>query len=287
MRTLQYIENQFDNVMKALEWNKSTQSKFTYVIKHPLIITEKSMIPQWKFCTVNGDKRCTDNIGMSDIIILDFDDPTYSIKEFEKTFREFRYVLHTSHSYDGTNQKFRVFLFLNQEYDLNRLFFKCHNTAFSPYHMLINYFNKVDKASFVRAQFFKLPAIKEKGAPYYYKFNNGRLFNPYTDIGFEMKMAYEYCVDKQEEYLKELDKENQKYRSKFGKINLTKAREYIAETIENTPNGERHNQIFSLACWFKRIGGTYDEFEQNMPSWADGSYNKQMKHIRLEWARLR
>ena len=168
MRTLQYIENQFDNVMKALEWNKSTQSKFTYVIKHPLIITEKSMIPQWKFCTVNGDKRCTDNIGMSDIIILDFDDPTYSIKEFEKTFREFRYVLHTSHSYDGTNQKFRVFLFLNQEYDLNRLFFKCHNTAFSPYHMLINYFNKVDKASFVRAQFFKVPCVKYKGAPYYY-----------------------------------------------------------------------------------------------------------------------
>ena len=287
MRTLQYIKNQFDNVMKPMVWDKTTQAKFMYIIKHPLVIKEKSMIPQWKFCTSSGDKRCTDNIGVSDILILDFDDPSYSIKTFENSFREFRYILHTSHSYDGVNQKFRVFLFLNEEYDLNRLFFKCHNTAFSPYHMLVNYFDCVDKASFVKAQFFKMPAITESNKPYYYKFNNGRLFNPFVDIGFEMKMAYEYCVDKQEEYLKELDRENQKYRSKFGKINLDKAREYIAECIENTQDGERHNQVFSLACWWKRIGGSYEEFEQNMPSWADSSYNKQMKRIRLEWAKLK
>ena len=89
MRTLQYIKNQFDNVMKPMVWDKSTQAKFMHVIKNPLVIKEKSMIPQWKFCTATGDKRCTDNIGMSDILILDFDDPNYSIKEFEKQLKKY------------------------------------------------------------------------------------------------------------------------------------------------------------------------------------------------------
>lgn len=269
-----------------MEWSDKAARQFMHVIEHPLVVEKKDMIPQWKFCTVNGTKRQTENIGTTDILILDFDSPTYTIKEFENTFRDFMYVLHTSHSYDGTNQKFRVFLFLDKEYDIQQLFFKCHNEAFSPYHFLVKFFPNADKASFVKAQFYKMPAIKEKGAPYYYKINNGRLFCPFKELGYEFKMAYELCQEKQAEYLLAKKKQSEIYRKLKGDMNLDNAKKYIAEKIENAPAGNRHMQIFSAAAWFKRIGGTYDEFTEMEPSWADRAYYKQIRRLASEWDRL-
>lgn len=273
--------------MKPLVWSDKVAKNFLNCIKNPIVVEKKDMIPQWKICTVSDTKRRTESIGSTDVLILDYDDPNYSIKEFEDSFREYFYVLHTSHSYDGTNQKFRVFLFLDKEYDINRMFYKCFNQAFSPYHFLVNYFPHADKASFVRCQFFKVPAIKYKGAPYYYSCHNGKLFDPASAIGFEFRMAYEYCVEKQEEHLKQLEKRAKWYRKMHGSIDLTNAKQYINEKIETCEAGGRHMQILGLACWFKKIGGTFKEFEEIMPSWADKGFHKQMEHIRHEWDRFR
>ena len=287
MRTIQTIQNQYDNIMKPLVWSDKVAKNFLNCIKNPIVIEKKDMIPQWKICTVNDNKRRTESIGSTDVLILDYDDPNYSIKEFEDNFREYFYVLHTSHSYDGTNQKFRVFLFLDKEYDINRMFYKCFNQAFSPYHYLVNYFLHVDKASFTRCQFFKVPAVKYKGAPYYYSCHNGKLFDPVNAIGFEFRMAYEYCVEKQEEHLKQLEKRAKWYRRMNGSIDLTNAKQYINEKIETCEEGGRHMQILGLACWFKKIGGTFKEFEEIIPSWADKGFHRQMEHIRHEWDKFR
>lgn len=286
MRIIQTIKNQYDNNMRPLEWNEEVGKRFVYMIRHPLIVEKKDEIPQWKICTVNGTKRKTENMGSTDVLILDFDDPDYSITEFENTFREFRFILHSSHSYDGRNQKFRVFLFLDKEYEINRLFYKGHSKQFSPFYFLIAKFEHVDPASFVKAQFFKLPAIKRKGAPYFWKVNNGKLFNIEQELGFEFKLAYDNCIEKQEEYLRKMEKEAEHWR-KINGADLTHAKAYVQEKIENSPEGGRHNQIFSLACWWKKIGGTYAEFTQIMPSWADKSYSKQMQRLEREWTSLR
>ena len=286
-RTLNIITNQYDNVMKSIVWTDKIAKNFMNAIKNPVIVEQKDKIPQWKFCTVAGDKRCTENMGFTDILILDYDDPDYTIKEFENAFREYFYILHTSHSYDGTNQKFRVFLFLDQEYDLQRLFCKCHNKAFSPYAMLTKFFPHADKASFTKAQFFKIPALKYKGAPYYYSCHDGKKFDPVNVMGFEFKMAYENCVEKQEEYLKSLEEKAAATRKAKGFIDLTNAKKYINEKIESCEPGGRHMQILGLACWFKKIGGTFKEFEDIMPSWADKAFYKQMQRIRNEWDRFR
>lgn len=285
-RQLNIINNQYDNIMKPLIWSKSVAKNFINSIKNPLIIEKKDLIPQWKFCTIKGTKRQTENIDSTDVLILDFDNPIYTIKEFENTFRNFMFILHTSHSYDGTNQKFRVFLFLDKEYDIQLLFFKCHNEAFSPYHFMLKYFPMADKASFTKCQFFKVAAIKEKNAPYYYKINNGELFNPFKELGFEFKMAYELCEEKQAEYLLKKKKEGEMIRKMKGDMNLDNAKKYVANKIENAASGERHNTIFSCAAWFKKIGGTYDEFTDMEPSWADRAYYKQIRRLASEWDRL-
>lgn len=287
MRTLATIKNQYDNTLRTLEWSNAVAKNFMTAIKNPIIIDKKDMIPQWKFCTVLGEKRCTENMGVTDVLILDFDDNNYSIKEFENDFREYFYVLHTSHSYDGVKQKFRVFLFLNKEYDIQRLFFKSPITAFSPYHFFIKFFPHVDPASFVRGQFFKVPAIKYAGAPYYYHTNNGKLFNPVKSIGYEFQMAYDNCVEKYENHLRKQQKQYDFYKKVNGCVDLSKAKTYINEKIESAGEGGRHNTIFGLACWFKKIGGTYNEFAEMMPSWADAAYAKQLRHIEVEWPKLK
>ena len=63
MRTIQTIENQYDNVMKPLVWSEKVAKNFINVIKHPVIVEKKDMIPQWKFCTVTDSKRRTESIG--------------------------------------------------------------------------------------------------------------------------------------------------------------------------------------------------------------------------------
>lgn len=287
MRTILTIKNQYDNIIRKLEWNKAVAKNFIKSIKKPLVVESKDNIPQWKIATSLGDKRCTENMGVTDVLILDYDDKDFTIEEFERQFSEFYYILHTSYSYDGVKQKFRVFLFLDKEYEINRLFYKCSNKTFSTYHLLTNYFNHADVASFVKAQFFKVPAVKTKDSPYYYKLNNGRLFDPVKEIGFEFKMCYDYCLEKQEEYLRKKEKEYEKYRKKFGSADLTKAKKYIEEKIESTAEGGRHNVIFGLATWWKHIGGTFTEFSSCMPSWADRDYHKQIQHLRQEWDRLR
>lgn len=277
------INNQFDNQIRHIPLNESVFKKIVGLVKEPLLVTSKDKIPQWKFCTVLGEKRCTESIGDTNILILDFDDSDYSYAEFEKEFQEYKYILHTSYSYDGTNSKFRVLLFLDQEYSINKLFFKCHERLFSPYHILLNRFKHVDPASFVRAQFFKMPAKKEKTSPYYYSIHNGRPFSMFEIEGFTW--AFDQCEAKQKEYLRNLEIELSKNRNPDN--DLTRAKEYIDKKLENTPAGNRHMTIFGLACWWKKLGGSYSEFKSIMPSWADRAYQKQITRLAHEWSKLR
>jgi hypothetical protein len=277
------INNQFDNIMQSTEITPEVFAKVIGLVKKPLIVPDKSMIPQWKFCTINGQKRCTENIGSTNILILDFDDANYTIQEFENRFKMYKYILHTSHSYDGKNNKFRVLLFLDRSYDINRLFFKCHDKTFSPYHYMLEYFPHIDPASFVKAQFFKMPALKAPGAPYYYNIHNGKLWSPDSIEGFPF--AYALCEQKQEEYIRSIDEQNKKKRDP--NQDMTKAKEFVKRKLDEMPAGMRHNGVFGLAAWFSGIGGSYEEFRSiPRPAWADKAYDKQISRLANEWYKI-
>ena len=68
---IQLINNQFDSDMKSLEWNASTYNKIKESVEQPITVLDKTKIPQWKFCTVKGKKRCTDNMDSTNVLILD------------------------------------------------------------------------------------------------------------------------------------------------------------------------------------------------------------------------
>lgn len=278
------INNQFDNKMQTVVVDKDVFAKIVNLVKHPLIIPDKTLIPQWKFCTTRGEKRCTENIGSTDMLILDFDDANYTIREFENSFKIYKYILHTSHSYNGKNNKFRVLLFLDKEYDINRLFYKCHDKTFSPYQFMLNSFPHVDPASFVKAQFFKMPALKEPNAPYYYSFHNGKLWSPERIEGFPF--AYALCEQKQEEHIRTIAAENKKNRDP--NQDMTKALDFVKRKLDAMPAGLRHNGVFGLAVWFAGIGGSYDEFRSiPRPTWADRKFDKQIEKLANEWHKLR
>lgn len=286
MRYIQTIKNQFDNKMRGIAWNNKVAENFIKSIQSPMVVKNKADIPQWKFCSIKGEKRCTENMGSTDILILDYDSAEYNMETFMNRFREYRYILHTSYSYDGTNQKFRVLLFLDKEYEINRFFFKGSQKQYSPYFYLIDYFDHVDPSSAIRAQFFKIPAISKADAPYFYHINNGKLFNPFQEIDF-FETAYEECEWRQINYLRDLESEWEKSRKNYDTGDLSKAKVYAEKQIEAAEPGTRHNIIFSLACWWKHIGGSFSEFEKIMPSWSDKEYNNQINHLRKEWASLK
>lgn len=285
-RYIQTIKNQFDNIMKPVEWSSNIGKMLLKTVMQPRIIKTKADIPQWKICTVKGEKRCTENMGTTDVLILDYDSTDYSIEKFMDRFREYKYILHTSYSYDGNNQKFRVLLFLDTEYELNRFFFKGSQKQYSPYFYLIDFFDHVDPASFVKAQFFKIPAISKEGSPYFYHINNGKLFNPVEEIDFFIQ-AYDECEWRQANYIRDLEAEWEKSRKNYDTGDLSKAKAYVEKQIESAEPGTRHQCIFSLACWWKHIGGSFFEFEKIMPSWSDREYTKQIHHLRNEWVKLR
>lgn len=284
MKTIQVIQNQFDNKMKQIEVNKDVLSHLVNVIKHPMLVEDKNYIPQWKFCSVLDSKRCNENMDKTDILMLDYDDNCMTIEDFKNRYREYKWILHTSYSYDGIKQKFRVLLFLDKEYEIEKMFYKCSERAYSPYHYLIDTFEYIDPASFVKSQFFKVPAIKTKDSPYVYYFNNGKPFNLFDIEGY--KIAYDECIYKQQEYLRKLEREYERFRKK-NQGDLTKAKEYIDKKIESTPEGQRHNAIFGLAAWWKHLGGTYSEFASIIPNWADKQYHKQITRLATEWQKIK
>lgn len=283
---LETITNQYDSVMRGVEIDEKVMNNVINLIKNPLIVSDKSKIPQWKFCTVSDSKRCTESIKTTNILILDFDDSNFTYQEFENRFRAFKYYLHTSYSYDGKNSKFRVLLFLDKEYEVGKLFLKCHDIAFSPYHKLLNYFPHVDPASFVRAQFFKMPALKMRSNPYYYNIHDGKLFNPEAEIeGFSFAMLL--GEQKQEEYYRRLEMERNKKFPDAANQDRSRAIDYIKRKFEQMPEGQRHMGIFSLANFFAGIGGSWEEFSQiPKPSWADKGFHNQIKRLRKEWNML-
>lgn len=283
MYYLATINNQYDNKMLQIPVDNVNWMKLMNMIKQPLIIPDKSLIPQWKFCSIKGEKRCTENVGATNILILDFDDKDYTYQEFEKRFEPYRYILHTSHSYDGTNNKFRVLLFMDEFYEIERLFAKCFDKTFSPYEYLLKYFDHVDPASFVKAQFFKMPAIKAPGAPYYYRIHEGKLWSPHEIEGFTF--AFTLCEQKQAEYIRKLEIERKKKRTDTQ--DLTRAIEFVQRKLEELPAGLRHNGVFGIAAWFAGIGGSYEEFKNiQRPSWADKGFDKQITRLALEWHKI-
>jgi hypothetical protein len=218
----------------------------------------------------------------TNILILDFDDKGYSYEEFEDRFRRYKYFLHTSYSYDGFNSKFRVLLFLDKEYDIERMF--CRNTEalYSPYSLLLTYFNHVDKASFVKSQFFKVPAIKDKTSPYYYNIHDGELFDM-NNIPQYM-FAYLNCLEHREHDRRDRETKARVFRTQSG--DLTKALDFVKRKMEETPAGERHNAVFGLGAWYKHCGGDYLTYSRIKPTWADKKFDKQMQRLEREWNKL-
>ena len=281
---IQLINNQFDSELKTIELTEKTYNNILESVKKPIVVVDKSKIPQWKFCTIKGNKRCTENMDKTNMLILDFDDSTYTFKEFEHQYQEYKYILHTSYSYNGTNSKFRVLLPLDEEYEIDRMFAKLENDrTYSPYHYLINYFHNVDPASFVKAQFFKVPAVNDEKAPYYYNIHEGKVFSLFDIPGYQM--AYLFF----EEHRKKDERERKlKYDVQRTQFNgdLTRAVEYVKRKMEEAPTGMRHNCIFGLACWFSKVGGDYKTFTTIKPSWADKSFNNQIKRLEKEWDKI-
>ena len=281
---IQYIKNQYDNKMQALELDENRINVVAKCIAEPIVCPTKDTIPQWKFCTVNGNIRCNDNMGNTNILILDYDDSTYSYQEFEDRFREFKYFLHTSYSYNGSNSKFRVLLFLDKEYEIERIFCKTNKLIKSPLDLLLKYFNHVDPASFVKSQFFKVPAKKDKNSPYYYNIHEGKLFSLEENI-VTFKLAYISCLE-------QLDSERRDRAAKAHVLktqlngDLTKAIDFVKRKMEEAPAGQRHNIVFGLGAWFQHCGGDYSTFSTIRPSWADKKFDNQMKRLEKEWFKL-
>lgn len=278
------IKNQYDNVMRSIDLNKESYSQILKSIKNPMIVENKDIIPQWKFCTIKGEQRCTENMGTTNMLILDFDDAGYSYEEFEYNFREYSYIIHTSYSYDGTNSKFRVILPIDKEYEIERLFFKNNdNQSFSPYHLLLKHFEHVDPASFVKAQFFKVPAKRSESAPYYYNIHKGETFKMENIKCFIN--AYNNCIEQAEK--SKYDKQTiwELRKAGYGS-DLTKAIEFVKNKMEEAEAGQRHNIIFSLAAWFSKCGGDYLTFSKIKPTWADKQYDKQIDRLEKEWYKI-
>ena len=271
--------------MIPLELNEKTWGNIIDIVKKPLLCTDKNLIPQWKFCTSKGDKRCNDNIGSTNILLLDYDDSTYTIKEFEDRFSRYRYILHTSYSYDGKNSKFRVILFLDKEYEIARMFCKLNdNQERSPYHILLKYFDHVDPASFVKAQFFKIPCKSSENAPYYYNIHDGKPFNMSNAI-MDFNNSYNTCIEFQNELEYKRRKMMLERRQKNGN-DLTKAIEFVKKKMEEAPVGQRHNIVFGLGAWFSKCGGDYYTYSQIKPTWADSKFDKQMRRLEKEWDKI-
>lgn len=280
---VQNIKSQFDNKMVPLELTEGVMNNIIKCIKDPITCPNKDNIPQWKFCTVKGNIRCNDNMDKTNILILDYDDAGYSYQEFEDRFRGYKYYLHTSYSYNGTNSKFRVLLFLDKEYEIDKLFCKTSEAIFSPYTLLLNYFNHVDKASFVKSQFFKVPAVKDKTSPYYYNIHDGELFSMDNITSFTF--AYENCIQTLENEKRDREYKSQVFKTQYTG-DLTKALEYVKRKMEAALPGERHNSVFGLGAFFQHCGGDYDTFSRIRPSWADKKFDSQMKRLEKEWFKL-
>lgn len=281
---VQNIKNQYDNKMVPLDLNEGVMNNIVNCIKEPITCPTKDNIPQWKFCTVKGNIRCNDNMDKTNILILDYDDAGYSYQEFEDRFRGYKYYLHTSYSYNGTNSKFRVLLFLDKEYEIDRMFCKTSIRISSPLDLLLDYFNHVDPASFVKSQFFKVPAKKTKDSPYYYNIHEGELFSLEEDI-VSYKYAYASCYEQLEEERRNRETKAKVLKTQFNG-DLTKAIEFVKKKMEEAPAGERHNCIFGLGAWFSKVGGDYYTFSTIKPSWADKKFEKQIKRLEKEWYKI-
>lgn len=277
---LQTIKNQYDNRMVTLEL---TEDAVIECLRKPIVCPNKDSIPQWKFCSVKGDIRCNDNMGWTNILTLDYDDADYSFSEFEDRFRGYKYFLHTSYSYDGTNSKFRVLLFLDQEYEIDRMFCRTSQAIYSPYTLLAQYFDHVDKASFVKAQFFKVPAIKDESSPYHYSIHDGELFS-LSEIDTFL-FAYNECKNFLENERREMEVKSRVMAAQRGG-DLTGAYEYVKRHIEDAEPGERHNTVFGLGAFYKRCGGDFGSFSSIRPNWADKNYDNQMRRLEREWFKL-
>ena len=281
---VQNIKNQYDNKMVPLDLNEGVMNNIVKCIEEPITCPTKDNIPQWKFCTVKGNIRCNDNMDKTNILILDYDDAGYSYQEFEDRFRGYKYYLHTSYSYNGTNSKFRVLLFPDKEYDIDRMFCKTSLRIKSPLDLLLEYFNHVDPASFVKSQFFKVPAKKTKDSPYYYNIHDGELFSLEEDI-VSYKFAYASCYGQLEDEKRERETKAKVLKTQFNG-DLTKAIEFVKRKMEEAPAGERHNCIFGLGAWFSKVGGDYYTFSRIKPSWADKKFEKQIKRLEKEWYKI-
>lgn len=283
---IQRIKSQYDNVM--VQFDIPFVEVYEKIVKTPIIVEDKDKIPQWKFASVNSNKRCTEAMNTTSVLMLDYDDKGMTIEKFKKAFEDYEYILHTSYSYDKEHEKFRVLLKLDKEYEINRLFFKNTDKQFSPYHILLEAFDKIDPASFVKAQFFKIPAIKVKNADYKSEYHSGKPFNLFEDIHTmsNYEIAYTTCETVYNNYLRELAKRAEQIKKARGNDDLSAAKKYVEKSIEGAAEGERHNKVFSLACWWKRLGGTYPEFAQIMPTWADSSFDRQLRRLNREWYKL-
>jgi hypothetical protein len=148
---------------------------------------------------------------------------------------------------------------------------------------LLQYFNHVDKASFVKSQFFKVPAVKDKTSPYYYNIHDGELFS-LNNIDTFM-FAYTECKQFLENEKRDREVKSQVFKTQYTG-DLTKAYEFVKRKMEEALPGERHNAVFGLGAFYQHCGGDYDTFSRIRPTWADKKFDNQMKRLEKEWFKL-
>lgn len=167
-----------DTFRKDMEYKNISADMFTSLVNDPLIIPCKQYTPLWIFGKMSSEvsidqftrnPRCAaENIDSLYCLQLDYDSGM-TIMEFRERFSEYSYALYTTYSYGfKAGDRFRVILPLADKLPVKYL-----GTP-DIKQELIDYFDGVDVSCFDRGHWQCMPAIREKGAPYYSYINKGK-----------------------------------------------------------------------------------------------------------------
>ncbi len=272
----QVIKNQYDK--NLVEYNLSLKQ----VLETPLRMS-KDDLPQWQFIKLlegaNRHRR-QDNYATRHALILDID-KNWNIADFERTYSNLTYAIHTTSNHTMNANRFRVILPLDAEYP-NMLF------RHKPVHeALAHYFPGFDPSSLVN--FHKLPALPANPSDYYCSFNSGRRFG-YSDIKAKVEEI---------ELSNEIEK---RYRESKNQINFLKPEErefnvdrYIdkwvigrLDEVDWYADGSgRHSSIVSFCGSWGRKSDTEGKWIIQPILNAIDSYNMPSKYKKIARKMLR
>ena len=160
-----FCKNTFNTSVYA---ESQTLMNIGETIKEPIVVSDKEDNEMWTFgeCFDQSNGHKKDNIkSKSKFFMIDYDNG-YSIKEFEKEYDEYFYMLYTSFSHTKENNKFRVIMYGNYDKPLDN---DLQNIILSEC------FRNADKTTLQPNRMFYMPAHKPN-ADYYFKLHMGKQF---------------------------------------------------------------------------------------------------------------